>query len=110
MSFQPLCASNLREGNQLLPDEPFATLSTKAELRTGRVPERGFFFAFLTLVLPVVAQTVPGPAVVVTPELPARAWVESAAANELSIIKDDGKTPLRYRIHKMDSKEDITRR
>ena len=42
-------------------------------------------------------------------DVPARAWVESAAANELTIINDAGKFPLRYSVHKIDSKGDITR-
>jgi hypothetical protein len=67
------------------------------------------FFAFLPLFLPAVAQTAPVTGAAVDPNVPPRAWVESAATNELSIIKDDGKLPLRYRMHKIDSKEDITR-
>jgi len=69
----------------------------------------GAFFAFLTPVFLAAAQTAQGSAAVVSPDVPPRTWVESAAANELSIIKDDGKVPLRYRVHKIDSKEDITR-
>jgi len=66
-------------------------------------------FAFLLAVSSAVAQNAPAPAAVVTAEVPPRTWVESAAANERHIIQDDGKLPLRYRVHKIDSKEDITR-
>ena len=37
------------------------------------------------------------------------AWVQAAATNELHIIDDDGKTPLRYRIRKIDARTDTTR-
>jgi hypothetical protein len=66
-------------------------------------------FVILPPVFPVSAQAAPAPGAVVTPDLPPRSWVEAAAANELHVIQDDGKLPLRYRIHKVDSKEDITR-
>jgi hypothetical protein len=40
---------------------------------------------------------------------PARIWVEAAAANEERIIDDDGSFPLRYRMRKVDAKNDVTR-
>ncbi len=40
---------------------------------------------------------------------PPVAWVESAAANEERIIHDDGSFPLRYRMHKVDTRNDTTR-
>ncbi|HEY5328679.1 MAG TPA: hypothetical protein VIJ79_02245 [Acidobacteriaceae bacterium] len=36
-------------------------------------------------------------------------WVEAAAVNEQHIINDDGSFPLRYRIRKVDAKNDVTR-
>jgi len=69
----------------------------------------GAIFALLAPVLPAFAQAAQGPPMVVAPNIPPRTWVESAAAYELSIIKDDGKVPLRYRVHKIDSKGDVTR-
>jgi hypothetical protein len=36
-------------------------------------------------------------------------WAEAAANNELRIIDDDGSFPLRYRMRKVDAKNDITR-
>jgi len=38
-----------------------------------------------------------------------RSWVEAAAVNEQHIINDDGSFPLRYRIRKVDAKNDVTR-
>ena len=38
-----------------------------------------------------------------------RSWAEAAAANELRIIADNGNFPLRYRIRKIDEKNDTTR-
>lgn len=38
-----------------------------------------------------------------------RSWVEAAAANEERIIDDDGSFPLRYRMRKVDTKNDTTR-
>jgi len=67
------------------------------------------FFAFPAPVSPAAAQAAPGPAAVVSMDVPARSWVESAAQNELQIIKDNGKLPLRFRVHKIDSKGDIIR-
>jgi len=67
------------------------------------------FFAFQPLFFSVLAQTPSASVAVADANVPPRTWVESAATNELSIIKDDGKLPLRYRMHKIDSKEDITR-
>ena len=66
-------------------------------------------FVILPPAFPVSAQAAPAPGAVATPDLPPSVWVDAAAANELHIIQDDGKLPLRYRIHKVDSKEDITR-
>jgi len=66
-------------------------------------------FAFLAAVCPAAAQRAPATPAVVDADVPARTWVESAAANELHVIQDDGKLPLRYRTHKVDNKEDITR-
>jgi hypothetical protein len=36
-------------------------------------------------------------------------WIEAAAGNELAIINDDGRKPLRFRIRKVDSHSDTTR-
>jgi len=66
-------------------------------------------FAMLPPVSPVYAQAAPGQGALVPPELPPRAWVDAAAANELHVIQGDGKLHLRYRTHKVDSKEDVTR-
>jgi len=66
-------------------------------------------FAFLTPVLPASAQSSAGSTTVVSPDVPPRTWVESAAANELAVIKDDGKAPLSYRVHKIDNKGDVVR-
>jgi len=88
-----------------------------------KLPQRSYFlrypvlaacfgsaiFVMLPPVLPVAAQAAPGAGAVATAEPPPRAWVDAAAANELHVIQDDGKLPLRYRTHKVDSKEDITR-
>ena len=41
--------------------------------------------------------------------VPAKSWAEAAAANEQRIIRDDGQFPLRYRIRKVDAKNDTTR-
>lgn len=38
-----------------------------------------------------------------------RSWVEAAAVNEQRIINDDGSFPLRYRIRKVEAKNDVTR-
>jgi len=38
-----------------------------------------------------------------------QSWVEAAAVNEQRIINDDGSFPLRYRIRKVDAKNDVTR-
>jgi hypothetical protein len=38
-----------------------------------------------------------------------QSWVEAAAVNEQHIINDDGSFPLRYRIRKVDAKNDVTR-
>jgi hypothetical protein len=66
-------------------------------------------FVLMAPASPASAQIAPGPPAVLTPDVPPHTWVESAATNELSIIKDDGKVPLRYRVHKIDSKGDVTR-
>jgi hypothetical protein len=42
-------------------------------------------------------------------QLPARAWAETAAANQGRIINDDGTVLLRYRVRKVDAKGDVTR-
>lgn len=42
-------------------------------------------------------------------ELSPAGWVEAASQNEVRIINDDGTFPVRYRIHKIDSKTDIVR-
>jgi hypothetical protein len=67
------------------------------------------FFVFLASFSLAAAQSAPGSGAAVSLEVPERSWVESAAQNELQIIKDNGKMPLRYRVHKIDSKGDITR-
>ncbi|MES2392618.1 MAG: hypothetical protein V4555_13315 [Acidobacteriota bacterium] len=36
-------------------------------------------------------------------------WIRAAVANELPIIADNGTLPLRYRIHKIDTKGDVVR-
>ena len=38
-----------------------------------------------------------------------QSWVQAAADNELPVINADGRTPLRYRIHKVDARGDTTR-
>jgi hypothetical protein len=38
-----------------------------------------------------------------------RSWAQAAATNELHIIDDDGKAPLRYRVRKIDAHSDTTR-
>jgi hypothetical protein len=76
-----------------------------------RVPAVYFcsaIFVLLAAVLPADAQIKPAPPAVVAADPPARNWVESAADHESHIIKNDG-LPLRYCMHKVDSKEDITR-
>jgi hypothetical protein len=67
------------------------------------------FFVFMVPLFNSSAQTASATGSFVGLDVPPRTWVESAAANELSIIKDNGKVPLRYRMHKIDNKEDITR-
>ena len=44
-----------------------------------------------------------------TAEMSPRGWADAASANELHIIEDDGTFPVRYRIHKVDAKGDVTR-
>jgi len=67
-------------------------------------------FAFLAAVCPAAAQSATAPQAVVSKDVPASTWIDAAATNELRIIKnDDGKTPLRYRLRKIDDKGDITR-
>ena len=71
---------------------------------------------FLALASALLACSRPAPvrAAVQTPPtaLPPgtpRSWAEQAAANEIGIIDDDGKAPLRYRVRKVDAKGDTTR-
>lgn len=40
---------------------------------------------------------------------PPRSWAEAAAVNEQHIINDDGSFPLRYRLRKVDAKNDVMR-
>ncbi len=40
---------------------------------------------------------------------PPRTWAEAAAANQEHIINADADVPLRYRVHKVDARGDITR-
>jgi hypothetical protein len=49
------------------------------------------------------------PSVATTPSGTPKSWIEAAVANELLIINDNGGTPLRYRIRKIDVKGDTTR-
>lgn len=38
-----------------------------------------------------------------------RVWIDAAAANEIHIINEEGNFPLRYRMRKVDARNDITR-
>jgi hypothetical protein len=68
------------------------------------------FFVLLPPILPAAAaQTVPSQAAVVEANVRPRSWVDAAAAYEQHIVKGDGGLPLRYRMHKIDAKEDIER-
>lgn len=40
---------------------------------------------------------------------PPKAWAEASAATEERIINDDGTFPLRYRVHRVDARNDVTR-
>lgn len=66
-------------------------------------------FALLMLVFAASAQ-VPVAKQAGGLDTPPRTWVDAAASNEMRIINsDDGKTPLRYRMRKVDDRGDITR-
>jgi hypothetical protein len=72
--------------------------------------QRGFVMAALAVFSAtccVAAQTpggAPDPAT-----SPPRSWIEAAALNEQHIIDDDGSFPLRYRMRKVDARNDTTR-
>lgn len=76
-------------------------------------------FAFLGLARPPFAAHAltlplsPAPAGAVpagtVPTGPPRAWIDAAAANQLRILGDEDRLPLRYRVHKVDSKGDVVR-
>lgn len=72
---------------------------------------------FIALLLPFVAQPPAGTVLAAQtpsppqplPAGPPRAWAEASAANEERIINEDGRAPLRYRVHKTDAKGSTTR-
>jgi len=67
----------------------------------------GFLATVVVVTCGSLAQTPPHPLDMTTS--PPQSWVEAAAVNEERIINDDGSFPLRYRIRKVDAKNDVTR-
>ena len=90
------------------------TLSQRAFCIALRPPFTVLLVAFAAICCnhPVTALAPKNQATGQVSTLPAgqpRNWVQSAATNELHIIDDDGKAPLRYRIRKIDAHSDTTR-
>jgi hypothetical protein len=83
-------------------------------LSSRTLSPRAYLAAFVLLVtltytLAAAQKSQPTPTATVAPTGTPKSWVEAAVANELLIINDDGDTPLRYRIRKIDPKGDTTR-